>query len=439
MKKFKEFINEETMPFAQTEKGFIGVEDAAVRDNINSLIAGVTKSKFLTPYIAFERVSKVLANFHIFPPKQQFLDQDHGIVAVEINQFGSKVGMTNDGEVVTSDSSPYYLYFEYEDDDEGMFEVFSEIVTSDELDEILSETDNEEDEEELDEQVGGPLDKTHKGFRAQTNKLNISELSNKVKLAYVNAASKDKAELNKQLAKDTNTNSKYHDTETSRLKDIALGHQLVANRTKGIARAKATMKEERLDELSKETLGNYVSKSSLRKAQNTQDQGRIDVSHKAGMDLYKDIGKDSRKREKGIALANKKLQKEEKLDEVSKSTLGSYIKKASHDVATRSAATRGFARDSEAYRKNNDITNARKSDERSDKMFKKSWNRRQGIAKAVDKLTKEDTVAEAKDSFSSFVKQKQQKAKTPEKANFNVAKKLARQAVKAQKEKIDKK
>lgn len=376
MKKFREFINEETMPFAQTEKGFVGVDDAAVRDNINSLIAGVTKSKFITPYIAFERVSKVLANFHIFPPKQQFLDQDHGVVAVEINQFGSKVGMTNAGEVVTSDSSPYYLYFEYENDDEGMFEVFSEIVTSDELDEILSEVgnDDDEDEEELDEQVGGPLDKTHKGFRAQTNKLNISELSPRVKLAYVNAATKDRDALNKQLAKDTNSSSKYHETDRERMKDLALGHQLVANRTKGIARAKASMKEENVDE----ALGSMdnIKKASMK--------GYLDS--RKGQPPLQDTKKDTKK--------DTKMKKEKQLNEIGdtqagRNALGSYIKKASHDVATRSAATRGFARDAEAQRKNHDITNARKSDERSDKMFKKSWNRRQGIAKAVDKLTKE--------------------------------------------------
>ena len=551
MKKFKEFVAEETMPFAQTEKGFIGVEDPAVRDNINSLIAGVTHCKFITPYIALERISKVLANFHIFPPKQNFMEYDHGVVAVEINQFGSTVGMTNAGEVVTDTASPYYLYFEYEINDDGTFEVFSEIVTSDELDEILSDVDSEDDEEEMNEEVkkatGGlkntcwsgytavgmkmkngkkvpncvpvkemhmPLDDTNKGFRAHVNRLNvnkeetensskdndahfakqskkmqdainmhirkgksypeavkiaknyvkeeqldeistaktdaylkaneksretlasksglhgsnvkrtadqdkaekkldsrvksmhtalnkkyggakvaaneeqINELSNKTKVAYVNAASKDKAELHKQVTKDTFTKSPHHDNEASRLKDIALGHKLIASRTKGIARAKATMKEE-------------------------------------------------------------------KLNEVSKATLGSYIKKASHDVAAKSAAVRGFARDSEAHRKNNDLTNSRKSDERSDKMFKKSWNRRKGIEKAVDKLTKEDTVAEARDSFAAYQRRmsvnpekaakkegswsKQQKAKTPEKANHNIAKKLARQAVKAQQEKIDKK
>lgn len=78
------------------------------------------------------------------------------------------------------------------------------------------------------------------------------------------------------------------------------------------------------------------------------------------------------------------------LDELSKGKLGSYIKAASHDVATKSAATRGFARDADDKRKSGDFMGSRKSSEKSDRTFQKSWKRREGIAKAVDKLAKED-------------------------------------------------
>lgn len=80
----------------------------------------------------------------------------------------------------------------------------------------------------------------------------------------------------------------------------------------------------------------------------------------------------------------------EHIDEISKSTLGSYIKKASHDVAAKGATTRKFAMDSEKQRKDQDYVGARKSMERADKTFAKSWKRREGMAKAVDRLTKED-------------------------------------------------
>jgi len=78
------------------------------------------------------------------------------------------------------------------------------------------------------------------------------------------------------------------------------------------------------------------------------------------------------------------------IDEVSKEKLGRYIKGASHDVATKSALTRAHAMKSDDARKSEKYMDAKKHDELSNKMFDKSWKRRQGIAKAVDKLTKEE-------------------------------------------------
>ena len=84
----------------------------------------------------------------------------------------------------------------------------------------------------------------------------------------------------------------------------------------------------------------------------------------------------------------------EQLDEISKKTLASYIKKASHDVATKSAATGRYAdrankaRDKMKKGDYSDWQQGKKDDEFADKMFKKSWNRRKGIAKAADKLAK---------------------------------------------------
>lgn len=83
----------------------------------------------------------------------------------------------------------------------------------------------------------------------------------------------------------------------------------------------------------------------------------------------------------------------DQLDELSKGKLGSYIKAASHDVATKSAATGRYAdrankaRDKMKKGDYSDWQQGKKDDEFADKMFKKSWKRRQGIAKATDKLT----------------------------------------------------
>jgi hypothetical protein len=85
-----------------------------------------------------------------------------------------------------------------------------------------------------------------------------------------------------------------------------------------------------------------------------------------------------------------KQEEYEQIDEVSKKTLGSYIKKASHDVAGKGAITRHFADKSrrETEEKKHDL--AKDSMKRSDKVFASGWKRREGMAKAVDRLTKKD-------------------------------------------------
>ena len=143
MKKFKDFLSEEMMPYAHTEKGFVGVDNGPVRDNINLHLAAVTSKCCSTPYHAMEMIRKVLAPFSIFPPQTNFLDGDSGHEVFQINQFGDKMGMTNDGKVVVKNFDPYYVYFEYQMNDMGSFDIFCEIVTEDELEEIMSDIEDE--------------------------------------------------------------------------------------------------------------------------------------------------------------------------------------------------------------------------------------------------------------------------------------------------------
>lgn len=93
---------------------------------------------------------------------------------------------------------------------------------------------------------------------------------------------------------------------------------------------------------------------------------------------------------KGMKLKDIIGESVEQIDELSKKTLGDYVKKASHDVAHKGALTRKHAMDSDAAKEKQDYVGARKSMEKSDKTFAKSWKRREGMAKAVDRLTKEN-------------------------------------------------
>jgi hypothetical protein len=91
------------------------------------------------------------------------------------------------------------------------------------------------------------------------------------------------------------------------------------------------------------------------------------------------------------ALVEEFMQTEEfeQLDELSKKTLGDYVKKASHDVAYKGAMTRQHAKDSDAAKKDERYNDAKKSEDKANKTFAKSWSRRKGMAKAVDRLTKD--------------------------------------------------
>ncbi len=155
---------------------------------------------------------------------------------------------------------------------------------------------------------------------------------------------------------------------------------------------KKKLEEEQIDELSDPTHMSYRAK-----ARNQMDKMVNRLGSKMGSDTVNT--KKLKNRADGIKRSyklqpKKKMNEEEQLDELKKSTLASYIKKASHDVATKSAATGRYADRANRARdemKKGDYKNwsqGKKDDEFADKMFKKSWNRRKGIAKAADKLAK---------------------------------------------------
>jgi hypothetical protein len=148
MKKLKDFLAEEVDATEYVERGSKDFNNDAVRDNINMLLSKAVSVCSITPYIAFEKVSKVLAVFHIHLPKTTFLEGDHGFKTFTLSQFGTVMGMRNDGEIVTKTDSPYTLYFEWKQNEKGMFDVFAEIVNDGELKDILDDVEEDINTEE---------------------------------------------------------------------------------------------------------------------------------------------------------------------------------------------------------------------------------------------------------------------------------------------------
>lgn len=360
MKTIRE-LREENNLYAQTPKGSIGVDNVSVRDNINSLIAGVTGHKALTPYTALERVRKVLNNFSISIPGVMFMNGDRGNEVFEIEQFGYKFGKNNDGETVVKgqidkdhthdakigvnpvgepmistfdtpafvepqNSKKYYLYYEYKMCEDGMYDVFSEVVTEDELDELLDDYDEDQDGEDEE---------------------------------YVKEDKDNKKDVKKNKEEQIN---EVGDTKAGR-----------------------------------RTLRDYIVKAHASGTVAAADQERLYPQRNkpsAGKRMF-DAGRKGENRETGIIRAAHRLAKEgvEPINELSKKTLKSYIKKASHDVATKSAATGRHAdrsnKGAEVAKQSGDYSNynqVHKDTATANKAFSKSWKRREGIAKAVDKL-----------------------------------------------------
>ena len=92
---------------------------------------------------------------------------------------------------------------------------------------------------------------------------------------------------------------------------------------------------------------------------------------------------DARKQELGATLFGGQVEEEvEELDELSKSTLGSYVKKAASDVNTKSRETQQYK---DMFAGNYPVRGAKKEVAKKQTAIDKRVG---GIGKAVDKMTK---------------------------------------------------
>ena len=150
---------------------------------------------------------------------------------------------------------------------------------------------------------------------------------------------------------------------------------------------------EQIDEISKETAGKYLTAPQGKGANKYKTgEGKSSYPNYEAMSKHDKSLKRALQRSGSSSIYKKPsyYKEEEQLDELSKGTLGSYIKAASHDVATKGALTRHFADKSRREKEEKKGWEADKSMKKADKTFAAGWKRRQNMAKAVDRLTKED-------------------------------------------------
>lgn len=150
---------------------------------------------------------------------------------------------------------------------------------------------------------------------------------------------------------------------------------------------------EQIDEISADLAGKYLlapkgkGANKYKTGEGTSRYPNADTMIKHGKSMKRALQRAD------TSSLNKKpsyYKEEEQLDEISKKTLGSYIKAASHDVAAKGAFTRHFADKSRAETAAQRPDLARKSMKQADKVQDAGMKRRANMAKAVDRLTKED-------------------------------------------------
>jgi hypothetical protein len=119
--------------------------------------------------------------------------------------------------------------------------------------------------------------------------------------------------------------------------DVDSSDKYLHARRNAITKAVHKEEAEGLDEISKKTLGSYVKKASDRVAQNKADytsahSGELSKqgTFKDRLDYKKQLSRDTAKRKAGVDKAIDRLTKEEveELDEISRDTARSYIRKA---------------------------------------------------------------------------------------------------------------
>ena len=190
---------------------------------------------------------------------------------------------------------------------------------------------------------------------------------------------KDMEALGKKMAKkeEIDPNVTTTDTLTGRVAGKSANPFLKA-------KVKLNVNEEELDEANTESKKEFLARQArlaAASAETAKDPARLKrmmniPGYSAAMDL-----------------AKKTTTKEEveELDELSKSTLGSYAKRASRDAVI----TRKIGADFENQAKKARSPGMKAaSAEISQKYKEKSWKRRDGVDKAVDRLTKEEAKKE---------------------------------------------
>jgi len=381
MKTFRDHLKEE-VKIGALASGGIDIERDAVRDEINGILSAIASRPCVTPYASLNKIRKALAYFHIHLPKRVYLEGRHGIEVWEINQFGHKMGVTDQGEWINHVPAKFHLFFHYHRVG-SMYYLEAKIVDDKELESRVSSAER---------MVAEEMDAA---MRQDFAKAKAPKEDPHTALGDCDCSQGDSPSTKKAI--------KVSMRQVDEDKDPCWkGYEMVGMKKKGgrkVPNCVPVKEEEQIDEIKVSTAYSYAGKKMEKERKGllpgdhnptskTELKNMRNAAERTDKDYYKKRG-------------FKKIE-EEQIDELSKKTLGSYVKKASVDLYGRGALR--------AY----DIVKGKDPNTLRDK---RAGNRVKGIYKASDKLAKEETQVDEKltkdmsagDVISDFVHSKDPK------------------------------
>ena len=147
MKTFKSFLKEEVDQFSTMTSGDLDTTDPAMMRSINTQLARVSNDVYVTPHLGLLKVRQCLSYYNIALPRFNFGNTDEGETAFEVPPFGGITGKQMNGVVTppqgdeTRDTP--YVYFAWNVNDAGMFQVDAEIMPEWAIEELLGSDDDD--------------------------------------------------------------------------------------------------------------------------------------------------------------------------------------------------------------------------------------------------------------------------------------------------------
>lgn len=253
IKTFTDYLNEAFVPL---EKGHpasdildaqFDVAKPVPRDLINRTLDVICKKKYITPYVGLNQVAKELAQYGIQLPRFTFKHPAEGEQAFKVIVPGETSGQNKDGTFTPPiiKEGVYYLFFSYTLDDSGFTEIYAELVTADELQELKSSKNPGDNYVEIEEET--QIDELSKDTLQKYSDANHND-------AMYHEINRDNLKFDKYLSGNKEGRIKFHQKQLDKRRK---GRGLVDR-----AWEKKVKSEETVNELSQRVLHSYANKST---------------------------------------------------------------------------------------------------------------------------------------------------------------------------------